>query len=331
ETHAAKIESNGIVTREGFTVTAKHIVVATNSPVNNKYLLHLRQYAYRTYVIGAKVKKGLLPRALWWDTGDHSVNKSIPPYHYVRTQHMDENYDLLICGGEDHPTGLAEQEGLPEKSRYFALENWARERFPIEEVIYRWSGQVMEPMDSLAYIGRNPVDKDNIYVVTGDSGNGMTYGSFAGMLVSDLVNGKKNKWERIFSPSRFNLLKSGGVFFKEVFGNLLAYLKSRPKGDEHNVRELPPGEGWIINQEGKKYGIFRDHVDGYHLVDAECAHMKCIVKWNADEKTWDCPCHGSRYSWKGHVMNGPANRDLHYHNFPASELVPSEEAVPHHD
>jgi glycine/D-amino acid oxidase-like deaminating enzyme/Rieske Fe-S protein len=326
ETHAEKINSDGIVTLDGYSVKAKHVVVATNSPVNNRFMLHLRQYPYRTYVIGMKVKKGLIPKALWWDTGDHSVNASIPPYHYVRTQSFDSEYDLLICGGEDHPVGLPE-EGTSEPSRYNVLEHWARERFPVEEVVYRWSGQVMEPMDSVAFIGRNPVDKDNVYVITGDSGNGMTYGTFAALLITDLVNGKKNKWEKIFSPSRFKLIKAGGVFFSEVIGGIINYLKSREHGDKDDIRTMHGDSGKVIKLDGKQYGVYRDEQDGLHLVNAECSHLQCIVKWNADEKSWDCPCHGSRYTREGRVINGPANADLAYHRLNIRD-IDKEKLVP---
>src|SRR5207244_7486987 len=134
----------------------------TNSPVNDKYTMHLKQFAYRTYVIGALIEKESVSKALWWDTGDHDVNAGIPPYHYVRTHPYDENFDMLISGGEDHATGLAEAQDGPEERRYEKLERWTRERFPIGKIIYKWSGQIIEPMDSIAYIGRNPHDEANV-------------------------------------------------------------------------------------------------------------------------------------------------------------------------
>jgi glycine/D-amino acid oxidase-like deaminating enzyme/nitrite reductase/ring-hydroxylating ferredoxin subunit len=324
ETHASQIDSSGIVSKEGFRITAKHVVVATNTPVSNKYIPHLKQYAYRTYVIGARVKKGSVPKALWWDTGDHSTDADIPPYHYVRTQPLDEMYDLLICGGEDHPTGLADATSIPEKDRYMLLEHWARERFPIEDVVYKWSGQVMEPMDGLAFIGRNPMSKDNMYIITGDSGNGMTNGTFAGMLISDLVNNRKNKWEKVYNPSRFKLITAGKTFFKEVVAGLVNYIRTKPKGEPNDIHDLKAGEGKVIEMEGKKYGVFRDGSEQLHLVSADCTHMKCTVKWNPDEKSWDCPCHGSRFSWEGRVMHGPANADLEYHQEPMETFAHQE-------
>jgi len=314
-THAKEINEKGIVTDEGYKIKADHIVVATNTPVNNKYAMHLKQYAYRTYVIASKIKKGILPDALWWDTGDYSVNSSIPPYHYVRKQKLNDEHDLLIVGGEDHATGLSEIEKISEEERYAVLEKWMKEYFPdAGKPIYKWSGQVMEPMDSLAYIGRNPFDKDNIYIVTGDSGNGMTHGTIAGGLITDLITCKENKLEKIYDPSRIKIFTAGKVFLKEFVGGLINYMKLQPKHpDRKHINDLKKNEGDILEADGKKYGAYRDKDDNIHFVSAECTHLQCIIKWNNDEKTWDCPCHGSRFSYDGKVMNGPANKPLLYH------------------
>jgi nitrite reductase/ring-hydroxylating ferredoxin subunit len=223
-------------------------------------------------------------------------------------------YDLLICGGEDHSTGLAKVDFIPEENRYGLLEDWARTRFPIEDVIYHWSGQIMYPMDSLGYIGRNPMDKKNIYIVTGDSGNGITHGTIAGMLIPDLVTGRENNLEKIYDPSRFKLFKAGKVFFREFVGGFIAYLKNTPgHPEEVKISDIHKGEGKIIELAGEKYGAYCDMNNELHLVSAECTHLKCIVNWNNDEKSWDCPCHGSRFTYEGKVLNGPANEPLSYH------------------
>lgn len=314
ETHAKEIDHTGIVTDERNHVEAKHVVVATNSPVNNKYVMHLKQFAYRTYVIGGLVKKNSIPNALWWDTGDHNVNSDIPPYHYVRLQAFNETHDLLICGGEDHPTGLSGTEKIPEEYRYGKLESWIATHFPVEEIIYRWSGQVMETMDALAFIGRNPVDKNNVYIVTGDSGNGLTHGTIAGILIPDLITGKENNWEKIYRPSRVKILKSGKMWLKEFGGGLIQYFKQAPKVKEVNaLKALKRGKSMTVKIKKEKYGAYRDEKDILHLVAAECTHLKCIVKWNNDEKSWDCPCHGSRFTMDGKVLNGPAKEDLYYY------------------
>ncbi|MBA3704529.1 MAG: FAD-dependent oxidoreductase, partial [Bacteroidetes bacterium] len=311
ETHASEIHPWGIVSDQGYKIKSNYVVVATNSPVNGKYIIPLKQIAYRTYVIGALIKKEILPRALWWDTGNHAINSDIPPYHYVRLEKYDDTHDLIICGGEDHPVGdPGEGERASPENRYILLESWARKYFPLEDIIYRWSGQVMEPMDGLAYIGHNPFDKDNIFIVTGDSGNGMTHCTIAGILITDLITGKKNKWQKIYKPSRF-IFKASGPFFQMLKGSVMDILKKFSFDKEaEELSSLKIGEGKVVKLFGEKCGAFRDENNYLHLISAECTHLGCTVTWNMDEQSWDCPCHGSRFTYKGKVINGPANNDL---------------------
>lgn len=313
-THASKIDHEGITTEQGFSVKAKHIVVATNSPVNNFFTMFLKQYAYRTYVIGALVKKNTLPKALWWDTGDFKSDPNVPPYHYLRVDSYNERYDLLISGGEDHPTGDTGKTQTLEENRYKLVEDWTRKNFPIEEIVYRWSGQVMEPMDGIAFIGRNPLDHDNVYIVTGDSGNGMTHCSFAGLLIKDLINGKENKWEKLYKPSRFTLKESLPVF-KEIIHDFISYLKQTPnfKGAKE-LSSVKNGEGKIVGMLEEHFGVYRNNEGKLHIVSAKCTHVKCTLGWNSDELSWDCACHGSRFTYEGKVINGPANRDLPFYS-----------------
>lgn len=310
ETRATEINGDGIVTGAGYKVHAAHVVVATNTPVNNKYIMHLKQYPYRTYIIGALIKKDSLPNALWWDTGDFNDNAQIPPYHYVRLTDYNDTHQLLLCGGEDHAVGITTDKNVSEEERYVLLENWLRERFTVDNIVYRWSGQVSEPMDSMAYIGRNPFDKNNVYIVTGDSGNGLTHAGVAGMLLTDLINGNPNKWEKIYTPWRFKL-KSSGVFFKEFFGGLFSYLKQSPDdNDAVALTSVQKGEGQIVKIRDEKFGAYRDKDGQLHIVSLECTHLGCTLSWNNDEHSWDCPCHGSRFTYNGAVIHGPANTDL---------------------
>jgi len=318
-THASEIDHSGITTAEGFTVKAKHIVVATNSPVNSIFAMPEKQYAYRTYVIGALVEKDLLPKALWWDTGDFERDAKVPPYHYVRLHPFNETHDLLISGGEDHPTGDTAKTEIPEEDRYDLVEIWTRQHFPIGEVVYRWSGQVMEPMDGIAYIGRSPFDPDNIYIVTGDSGNGMTHCSFAGLLITDLINGKENKWEKLYSPSRFTISESGQVI-TQMIDDTISYLKQVPNcNGTEELETIGNGEGRIVSMLEEQFGVYRDNGGLLHIVSSKCTHLKCTTAWNADELSWDCPCHGSRFTYEGRVINGPANDDLPAYSYNARE------------
>jgi glycine/D-amino acid oxidase-like deaminating enzyme/nitrite reductase/ring-hydroxylating ferredoxin subunit len=295
-THAAAIEGGAtatVRTSGGHVVTAGSVVVATNTPVNDRLVIHTKQAAYRTYVIGVRVPAGSVPRALYWDTLD--------PYHYIRLESAADG-DVLIVGGEDHRTG---QEDDPARC-HERLERWTRERFPAAgEVLYRWSGQIMEPVDGLAYIGRNPLDDDNVYIVTGDSGNGITHGTIAGMLITDLIAGRENPWETLYDPSRITL-RATGEFLREG-GNTVAQLGAwLSTGDVGAEEDIVPGSGAVIWDGLKKVAVYRDEAGALHRCSAACPHLGCMVDWNDLEKSWDCPCHGSRFDPFGEVINGPA-------------------------
>ncbi|HJZ80250.1 MAG TPA: FAD-binding oxidoreductase, partial [Pyrinomonadaceae bacterium] len=194
-THADEVEGGDdayVTTTAGYRVTADTIVVATNSPINDRFAIHTKQAPYTTYVIGARIPKGSVPAMLLWD----APSDLWQPYHYIRVESGDDS-DVLIVGGEDHKTGQ-KHDGA---QRWGKLEQWTRNRFPmVEEVEYRWSGQVMEPVDCLAYIGRNPADADNVFIATGDSGMGMTHGTIAGLLLTDLIMDRKNPWTELYDP-----------------------------------------------------------------------------------------------------------------------------------
>ncbi|MBZ4042113.1 FAD-dependent oxidoreductase [Flavobacterium hibisci] len=309
EAHAENITKKGAKVN-GFTFSANHIVVATNTPINDVVTMHTKQHAYRTYVIAGKVRKGTLPYSLWWDTGDQESKWVSQPYHYVRLESFDDHYDLLISGGEDHKTGQADEENIPESARYDRLEAWTRNYFPMleDDLTYRWSGQVMEPVDSLGFMGKNPGD-DNIYIITGDSGNGMTHTTIGAMIICDSIMGIKNKWEDLYNPSRITL-KTTGDFIKEAGNMASQYLDWISGSDLDNTADLPPGEGAIINSGLKKIAVYRDYDNALKAFSAVCPHLGCVVQWNNDEKSFDCPCHGSRFDSEGTVINGPAQGDL---------------------
>jgi glycine/D-amino acid oxidase-like deaminating enzyme/nitrite reductase/ring-hydroxylating ferredoxin subunit len=287
------------------TIKANYIVVATNSPVNDLVAMHTKQFPYRTYVIAALMPKGLLKPALWWDTGNHDSKWITYPYHYVRLQPYNEQYDLLLSGGEDHKTGQADTEGIPEEERYARLIEWTRSQFPaMGEIVYNWSGQVMEPLDSLAFIGRNP-GNENIYIITGDSGNGMTHGTIGGLLITDLINGKENPWAEIYKPTRIPL-KVAGSYVKEALSMAGQYADWISKADLDSIDELANGNGAIVSAGLKRLAVYKNEQGKVSVFSAACPHLGCVVQWNADEKTFECPCHGSRFSKEGAVLNGPA-------------------------
>jgi glycine/D-amino acid oxidase-like deaminating enzyme/nitrite reductase/ring-hydroxylating ferredoxin subunit len=303
DTHVETVQGGEhavIEIRQGHVVMAKSVVVATNTPINDMVVVHTKQAPYTTYVIGAGVPKDSVPTALYWDQAD--------PYHYVRIQKdaAANGRDVLIVGGEDHKTGQADDG----KERHLRLERWARKRFPMmEQIEYRWSGQVMEPTDGLALIGRNPGDASNVYIATGDSGMGMTHGTIAGMLLTDLIVGRDNPWAALYDPSR-KALKSIGTFVQENLNVAAQYTDWLSSGNIESESKIPKDSGAVLRNGMHKVAVYRDEEGTLHRRSAVCPHLKCIVAWDSVEHTWNCPCHGSRFDAYGKVINGPANTDL---------------------
>lgn len=308
-TSRAENLKDGVANVNGHTINYLSAVVATNTPFNDLVTMHTKQHPYRTYVIGAKVPKGEITPALWWDTGDKNSPWVSEPYHYVRTQELDEENYLLIAGGEDHKTGQSDKENITEEQRFEKLHAWAKQYFPqMQEVIYKWSGQVMEPVDSLAFIGKNPGDK-NIYIITGDSGNGMTHATIGALLITDLIEKKENEWETLYDPSR--MMHRAPVDFAEELLNMAAQFKDYfTPGDINSIDQLDKKEGAILGKGVKKYAVYKDELNKVHVYSAVCPHLGCILQWNGTESSFDCPCHGSRFSCNGKLLNGPANTDL---------------------
>jgi glycine/D-amino acid oxidase-like deaminating enzyme/nitrite reductase/ring-hydroxylating ferredoxin subunit len=299
-THAQRIAGGkpAAVTTERATVTADAVVVATNTPVNDLVVIHTKQAPYMTYVVAAGVPRNAVTRALYWDTHD--------PYHYIRLQPLDAEHDLLIVGGEDHKTGQADDIG----ERQPRLERWARERFPgMGEVAFRWAGQVMETIDGLAFIGHNPLDADNVYTVTGDSGQGMTHGTIGGLIITDLILGRHSAWAPLYHPGRVTL-RAIGEYTKEAANMAAQYGDWLTPGDVQSVDQIVKDAGAVIRRGASKVAVYRDATGALHEKSAVCPHLGCIVQWNPAEKTWDCPCHGSRFDKFGTVINGPANVGL---------------------
>ena len=279
----------------GKKIKAGIVVLATNYPLMSKMFAELP--AYRTYAIGIEMPLGSVERALFWDTGD--------PYIYVRTQE-ENDHQILIVGGEDHRTGQADD--APE--RFSRLHAWAAERFPVSgEPNYRWSGQFMETHDGLAFIGSYSSSEPNVYLITGDSGMGMTHGTIGGMLVTDLISGKENPWADVYDPSRL-ATQSIKDAIPEIVSSTLPYVDWVTGGDVSSVDEIKNCEGAIIREGLSKIAVYRDEKGQLHKRSAVCTHLGCIVRFNSLEKTWDCPCHGSRFSIDGSCINLPANEPL---------------------
>ena len=305
-THIKSIEKNGengvkLITSKDFIINCNSTVIATNSPVSDLVRIHAKQAPYITYVISAIIPKNSIPTALYWD--------SLDPYHYVRLQPMDD-HDILIIGGEDHKTGQADD--IPQ--RYKNLEDWARLRFSqMKEIIYKWSGQVIEPIDGLSYTGLDPEHKKNVYIITGDSGMGITHGTYSAVIIKDLITGKYNEWAKLYDPSRVTL-RAYKEFIRESANMASQYIELITGGEIKSYDDIIPGEGAVIKSGLKKIAVYKDHEGRLFGFNALCTHLKCVVHWNNVEKTWDCPCHGSRFDALGKVINGPAMNDLKREN-----------------
>jgi glycine/D-amino acid oxidase-like deaminating enzyme/nitrite reductase/ring-hydroxylating ferredoxin subunit len=286
-----------VKTSNNYRVRADAIVVATNAPLVSRLAIASRQSGYRTYAIGATVPGGSVPQALLWDTAE--------PYHYVRTL-KGLGTDLLIVGGEDHKTGQADDSN----KRWKQLETWARARFSaIQSLEFFWSGQVMEPIDHIAFIGRNPLDENNVFIATGDSGQGMTHGTIAGMLLTDLILNRPNSWTDLYNPSRLPV-KGVGRFASENLNSVAQYSAWVTGGDVESEQEIQRDAGAVVRRGMHKIAAYRDPAGNIYERSAVCPHLGCIVNWNSGEKTWDCPCHGSRFDRYGAVINGPATQNL---------------------
>jgi glycine/D-amino acid oxidase-like deaminating enzyme/nitrite reductase/ring-hydroxylating ferredoxin subunit len=294
-------------TADGIAIEAGAVVIATNSPFNDLVTIHTKQAPYHTYAVGLRVAPDAITHALYWDTED--------PYHYVRLHRTtnrelggdnDEPLDILIAGGEDHKAGQASDAD----ERFERLAAWTRRRFPSAgEEEFRWSGQVMETVDGLGFIGRNPLDAGNVFIATGDSGMGMTHGTIAGILLTDLIQGRANPWTELYDPAR---VRTGAVveWVKENLNVALQYASWLTGGDVASVDQIPPTSGAVIVERGRKIAVFKDERGEVHKRSAVCPHLGCIVAWNPAASSWDCPCHGSRFDKLGAVFNGPSPKDL---------------------
>jgi glycine/D-amino acid oxidase-like deaminating enzyme/nitrite reductase/ring-hydroxylating ferredoxin subunit len=313
--HVANVKDGSpaeIELKSGRKIQTAAVVDATNMSITSRINIPTREASYRTYCIAVEVPLGYVPHGLYWDTLD--------PYHYVRVTKGDMDREILIVGGEDHRVG----QGDPE-THFPKLEAWLRERFPkAGPAVATWSGQVQEPHDGMAYIGRLP-HHEHIYVVTGDSGNGLTHGVVAGHILPALIRGGDHPWAHLYAPNRTRL---NGVtkMATEAAKSSGPYVDWMRGGDVESIDEIAPGHGATIRKGLHVIAAYKDEHGQCHLKNARCTHLSGVVRWNEVEKTWDCPCHGSRFDAYGRVINGPAIADLDA--APADIESPSEIPAP---
>ncbi len=275
-------------------ICAKHLVLATHTPPN-RLAYHTQIFAYRTYALAAGCST--LPEpGLYFDTAD--------PYHYIRTQDI-PNGQVLIVGGNDHKTGKQDTDA----AYLDDLESYARARFAVKSVDYAWSGQIMEPADLIPFIGPNGSDQNTLFA-SGYSGNGITLGTVAAGILADTILGRDNPYAAVFSSRRLDLAAQLGAVVKENIDVPAHMLGDRLAALTRSDSNIKPGEGRVLRRGAHAVALYCDDSGKEHELSAVCPHMGCLVGWNNGEKSWDCPCHGSRFSAQGKLMNGPALEDL---------------------
>jgi glycine/D-amino acid oxidase-like deaminating enzyme/nitrite reductase/ring-hydroxylating ferredoxin subunit len=286
---------------EGQTVTCEDVVIATHNPLvgfggmAGATLFQTKLALYTSYVIAGRVARAVVPDAFWWDTAD--------PYQFVRVEpHRD--HDVVIFGGEDHKTGQQEDT----EACYRRLEEHLLAIVPDVELTHRWSGQVIETPDGLPYIGQTA---DHQYSATGYAGNGLTFGTLAGIMISDAILERSNPWTDLFDPGRKALTRGLWDYAKENVDYPYYLIRDRFAGAAAKpLRAVKRGQGKVIERNGAKVAAYRDPAGTVTLRSAICTHMGCTVGWNTAERTWDCPCHGSRFTPTGDVISGPAEAPL---------------------
>jgi Rieske Fe-S protein len=259
-------------------VTAEAVLLATNAPANDA-LVTMKMVPYRTFLVAMRATEEI-PHALWWDTAS--------PYHYIRVVDGPDG-QIVLSGGGDYQTGTKDEGDRV----YHELEQWTRARFPVDETAYRWSGQVYEPSDWLAFIGRQE-EGGNVYVCTGDSGQGLTHGTICAMLVGDLVQGVPNPLEKLYSPSR-RTPKAAKDYARDVVKIGRNFVDKLLPGDVGSETAVPPGHGAVLRQGKQRVAVYRDDAGVVHRRSAVCTHAGCIVHWDSSARIWACPCHGSRF------------------------------------
>ena len=278
-------------------IHCRQLIYATHIPPGVN-LLHFRCAPYRSYVMAVKLKDENYPDVLAYDMYD--------PYHYYRTQEVDGE-KFLVAGGEDHKTAhQADTEECFEK-----LESYLRKYFDIEEVSFKWSSQFFAPADGLPYIGHLPGNPDNVFVATGYGGSGITYSHVAALMLTDIIVKGESRYEKLFDPNRIkpvagfeNFVKEAADVVAKFFGDRFAKTKIK------ELDELAPGEAKVVKYEGESIALYKDESGELHAVNPACTHINCMVGWNTAEQSWDCPCHGSRFSMDGEMLTAPARKDL---------------------
>lgn len=279
------------------TIRAAKVVQATHTP-KGIYAVHAMMEVYREFALAVKLNQEAPNSGIYWiREGDNKYS--------IRTYTTHEGPFAIIIN-EMQKAGHKERT----EENFNNLERYIRSVFEVGEVKYLWAAQMYSPADYLPYIGTSPM-QNNVYIATGFSADGLIWGTVASMIISDLILWRGNKLAKTFDPKRFTPIASAENTLKENIDVVTHLVKDYIKGTEKEFTGIQTGEGKLIDFNGKKSAAYRDENDQLHIVSAICPHLGCIVHWNSAEKSWDCPCHGSRFTYKGEVLEGPAIGGLH--------------------
>jgi glycine/D-amino acid oxidase-like deaminating enzyme/nitrite reductase/ring-hydroxylating ferredoxin subunit len=295
--HAVEVDADQgrvVVKTPGGRVDAEHAVIASHYPFPDRSLSFARVSPQRSYAIACRIA-GATPE------GMHISGDS--PTRSIRAIPLDDGEELLMVGGESHKTGT----GGDTEQHYEALERFAREHWDVESVAYRWSSQDGSTLDGMPYVGRLTPRSDRVLMATGFAKWGITGGTAAAHALADLIAGRDSAAAELFDPWRKTLRASAVNLLEEnaqVGARFLGDRISKPGGRE--IESLQPGEGGIVRHDGEKVAAYRDDAGELIAVSPRCTHLGCQVNWNSAERSWDCPCHGSRFAPNGRVLEGPA-------------------------
>ena len=291
-----------ILETENAKVIAKKVLMATHTPVGINPT-QMFTSPYRSYVVAVHLKDNKYPEGHFWDldrpphaTCTHAISGSHP--------------ELLMVAGSHHKTG----QGTNMHSHFDEMKTFLREHFQISDVVYQWSAQHYQSADDVPYIGLASRFAKHTYITTGYWADGLVYGTLAGIIIGDLILEKDNPFINTYQSNRFKPAASFGFLTKENTNVFVQYLKDYPSREKKNYADIKAGEGRVVEINREKWAVSRDDKNQLHIVSAVCTHMKCIVNWNDAEKTWDCPCHGSRFNQEGKVIEGPAKSNLENKN-----------------
>jgi Rieske Fe-S protein len=278
-------------------VEADYVVLATGAPITMEGLFFARAHAWQHYAVAAPVNKDAL-QGSWIGAGT--------PVRSLRTAPLDASRRLLIVVGESHKVGQSDDTTRP----YAALAGFLARNFSGAEITHRWSAHDQFSVDRLPYIGRTGAPDSRLFVATGFGGWGLTNGTIAAFVIRDAILGRSNDWSELFDPNRSTLVRAPGALVRENVNVAKQLVGGKLRGRDTDVESLEAGDGAVVDLDGQRVAAYRDESGGLRTVSATCTHMGCVVEWNEAEKTWDCPCHGSRFGTDGAVLHGPATHPL---------------------